>query len=618
MKRLFFTISILLVSTVVCAQTTVEDFFDAIYYSRYSVALEHISNETNAELRQALSSHLRLLKTGKWEPTLEVGSAAAQAKIIHLINQGIYAYVEQGEEEQGFALIREALEDAEQLGNPILAAACTRYILEIYERFLIVINDTSYNYFIDKLKQYTQPSNHKIADLYQYRIQQRFFFKDSLLNIANYKAVQPKLAALEEPLLKVKRDLTYFLHHQRYTRQLDSAQYYLDSASKALDTTKGIFENERKLAVLINQGSLAIEKGELKKGIAFLEQAEKQNTNDAYLFQSLDKYTQYRLYLGYQKLGDSLQMLKAHNAYLTALQTSDQAKNLQLVSEYETKYQTAEKEKQILVSEAQRKKNLNLAIGLGGSLLLGSIIALLVIRDIKRKQHLAEQAKALEIQKTEKVLKEKEIETINAMVAGQEKERQRLAGELHDNLGSTLATVRMQIENLERNLDKVAQPKTLLAKTHQLINEAYQKVRAISHERNAGVMATDGLLPAIERLAQSVSSKDGLQVSVTHFGLDGRLRNDIEITIFRIIQELITNIIKHAQATEAGISLTQFENELNILIEDNGKGFTTGNFQKNTGMGLGSIERRVEHLEGSLEVDSSPGRGTNIIIDLPL
>ncbi len=619
MKRLILTLGISLIATVVCAQATVDDFFDAVYNSRYPKALEYISEATDSSIKQALSDHLRLLKTGQWEPpTVAMTNPSDRARIIQLINQGIYAYIEQGKEQEGFALIREALEAAEQLDDPVLAAACTRYILEIYERFLIVINDSSYNYFVDKLKQYTSSSDHKIADLYQYRIQQRFFFRDSLLNIANYAAVRPKLTTLTEPLLKVKRDLTYFLHHQRYSGQLDSAQYYLNRASQILDTSSGIFENERKLAVLINQGSLAIEKGELKKGIAFLEQAKKQNTNDAYLFQSLDKYTQYRLYLGYQKLGDSLRMLKAHNAYLTALQTSDQAKNLQLVSEYETKYQTAEKEKQILVSEAQRKRNLNLAIGLGGSLFLGSIITFLVIRDMKRKQRLAEQAKAIEIQKTEKLLKEREIETINAMVAGQEKERQRLAGELHDNLGSTLATVRMQVENLERNLDKVAQPKTLLAKTHHLINEAYQKVRDISHERNAGVMATDGLIPAIERLAQSVSTQGGLQVSVTHFGLDGRLRNDIEITIFRIIQELITNIIKHAQATEAGISLTQFENELNILIEDNGKGFKTGNFQKSAGMGLGSIERRVEHLEGSLEVDSTPGRGTNIIIDLPL
>jgi signal transduction histidine kinase len=288
------------------------------------------------------------------------------------------------------------------------------------------------------------------------------------------------------------------------------------------------------------------------------------------------------------------------------------------IQDFRTKYQTAEKEKENLELTIEKTRNQNIAIALATSLLLLSVIGLLIYRNTKRKQHIAEQAQELEIQKTEKILKEKEIETINAMVSGQEKERHRLAGELHDNLGSTLATVRMQVENLERNLDKVDNPKALLIKTHTLINEAYEKVRTISHERNAGVLAKDGLLPAIHRLAKTISSEDGLRIEVEDFGLEQRLSNDMEITIFRIVQELVTNIIKHAQASEATISLTQHDKELNILVEDNGKGFKVGTLQQKDGMGLGSIERRVEHLEGSMSVDSTPGRGTHIIIDIPL
>lgn len=300
--------------------------------------------------------------------------------------------------------------------------------------------------------------------------------------------------------------------------------------------------------------------------------------------------------------------------------------------ESEIKYQTAEKEKTILEqeneilkeqanrksAEAKNKQSQTIAFGLGGTLLLGSIIAFLVYRNTKRKQHIAEQDRELQIQKTETILKEKEIETINAMVSGQEKERLRLAGELHDNLGSTLATVRMQVENLERNLDKVEDPKELLKKTNALVNEAYDKVRKISHERNSGVMAKDGLLPAVQKLARTVSNANNLTVDVQDFGLENRIANELEITIFRIIQELVTNIVKHAKATEANISLTQHDNELNIMVEDNGKGFKVGKLKEKEGMGLGNIERRIEHLEGSMEVDSTPGRGTSISIDIPL
>ena len=304
-------------------------------------------------------------------------------------------------------------------------------------------------------------------------------------------------------------------------------------------------------------------------------------------------------------------------------------KNNLVVSELNQQLRTAEKEKiiaeqennilleQANTREVEAKKRQTTTI-LGSTLLLGSIIAFLVYRNTKRKQRIAEQDRELQIQKTETILKEKEIETINAMVSGQEKERLRLASELHDNLGSTLATVRMQVENLERNLDKVDDPKALLQKTNALVNEAYTKVRSISHERNSGVLAKDGLLPAIQKLANTVSSNNDLQIEVQDFGLENRIANELEITIFRIIQELVTNIIKHAQATEVNISLTQHDNELNIMIEDNGKGFKVGKLKEKDGMGLGSIERRVEHLEGTMEVDSALGRGTSVSIDIPL
>jgi len=176
----------------------------------------------------------------------------------------------------------------------------------------------------------------------------------------------------------------------------------------------------------------------------------------------------------------------------------------------------------------------------------------------------------------------------------------------------------MQIENLERNLDKVEDPKRILQKTNALVNEAYKKVRTISHERNSGVMAKDGLLPAIQKLARTISSNNNLQIEVQDFGLENRIANKLEITIFRIVQELVTNIVKHAHATEASISLTQHDNELNIMVEDNGKGFKVGKLKEKDGMGLGSIERRIEHLEGAMEVDSTPRRGTLINIDIPL
>ena len=131
-------------------------------------------------------------------------------------------------------------------------------------------------------------------------------------------------------------------------------------------------------------------------------------------------------------------------------------------------------------------------------------------------------------------------------------------------------------------------------------------------------MANQGLLPAIKRLAQKASSANNLTIDVQDYGLEERLDNSLEITIFRMIQELITNSIKHAQASEIHISLTNHDSLLNIIIEDNGKGFNPKKTRNKDGIGLRSIEKRVEHLEGTFEIDSTKGKGTNIIINLPI
>ena len=119
-------------------------------------------------------------------------------------------------------------------------------------------------------------------------------------------------------------------------------------------------------------------------------------------------------------------------------------------------------------------------------------------------------------------------------------------------------------------------------------------------------------------MANNASSINGLEIEVEDYGLSEKIEASLEISIFRVIQELVTNIIKHAKATEATISITQHEEMLSIIIEDNGIGFDVRKEIHNDGIGLSSIEKRIEHLEGTLEIDSTPEKGTNILIDIPL
>lgn len=275
--------------------------------------------------------------------------------------------------------------------------------------------------------------------------------------------------------------------------------------------------------------------------------------------------------------------------------------------EAENKYRAAEKEK-------LRLRNLYISIVLGATLLVVSIFAFLIQKNTKRKQKLAEQEKALETQKLATVLKEQELVSIDAMIEGQEKERQRIANDLHDDLGGLMATVKLHF-----NVLKDKQTPELFNKTNTLLDEAYQKIRSIAHAKNSGVIAKQGLLKAIQNMTDKVSTSNKIKIEVIDHGLEDRLENSLELTIFRIVQELVTNIIKHAQATEATIHLTNHDDSLNILLEDNGKGFNPSQVTtKNKGMGISSIDKRIEHLNGSMTIESEIDKGTTIIIDIPL
>jgi two-component system sensor histidine kinase DegS len=268
---------------------------------------------------------------------------------------------------------------------------------------------------------------------------------------------------------------------------------------------------------------------------------------------------------------------------------------------------------------AYQKEKSNLTLAWGGSLSALSILALIVYRNTKRKQRKAEKERQQQIEEKEKILKDLELSTINAMIEGQEKERQRLALDLHDSAGATLSAAKLQFDFLIKNQNDAKYSEELIKKMSTLLEDAYVEVRSMAHLKNSGVIAKNGLLPAVKKLASNASGANGLIVEVQSFGLENRLENSLEISIFRIIQELVTNIIKHANATTGTVHLTNHNYILNIMVEDNGIGFNPKQITKiKAGMGISSIDKRVEHLDGTLTIESENNKGTTVIIDIPL
>lgn len=212
-------------------------------------------------------------------------------------------------------------------------------------------------------------------------------------------------------------------------------------------------------------------------------------------------------------------------------------------------------------------------------------------------------------------MKEQELIGINAMLEGQEKERAKIAEELHDTIGNSLATLKLYIQSLDE-AKKRENYNQLHQKTSHLLEETYDEVRKIAHSKSAGVFIKKGLIPAIESMAVRISEARKITIQVIGTGLEDRLENTVEISIFRTIQELLSNAVKHSQASEVVVQITQHEEILNIVVEDDGTGFNPKEIH--WGLGYTTIHNRMEELQGDLTIDSSKGNGTTVILNIPV
>lgn len=299
------------------------------------------------------------------------------------------------------------------------------------------------------------------------------------------------------------------------------------------------------------------------------------------------------------------------------------AENLKVFNEIQTKYETEKKEREIseletknMEVEYKRKRNQNLFLATFSILLLTVFIVYIMLKSSKRKRQLAEQELKIKKQEFIQQLKTQELNGIDAIIDAQEKEQSRIADDLHDNLGSKIATLKLYIQEISTEKNDAIEKENLLNKLMNLAEDAYKEVRKIAHDKNSGALINKGLIPSIKTIANEISISEKLQIEVININVNKRIKNNIEIQVFRIVQELLTNIIKHAEASEVTIQFSEDEEILNVMVEDNGLGFNTNEIVY--GLGLTNIEKRLEKIDGSIVIDSTVGNGTTIILNIPL
>ncbi len=293
------------------------------------------------------------------------------------------------------------------------------------------------------------------------------------------------------------------------------------------------------------------------------------------------------------------------------------------VAEVEARYQNEKKQKEIVQLEKDKQIQ-SLTIRQKSTLnfiLIGSVAVLVIVvflgyRNLRHRQQLAKQHDEMKQQRISELEKDKQLVAVDSMLKGQEEERSRLAKDLHDGLGGLLSGVKFSLSNMKSNLIVTPDNMAVFERSLDLIDTSINELRRVAHNMMPEMLTRFGLDEALKEYCNTINATRLLNVKYQSLGMDTRIEISSEIIIYRIIQELLNNSMKHAAATNVMVQLIKGEDRLSIMVEDDGKGFDTGLPAHNTGAGLTSIRSRVDYLKGQLEIHSEPGKGTLVNIEL--
>lgn len=307
----------------------------------------------------------------------------------------------------------------------------------------------------------------------------------------------------------------------------------------------------------------------------------------------------------YKMKGDYKNALKYHELYAHQYikQVNEQSK--QAIRLLDINFHTAEKDKEIAEKQteiARRDQQLQaknvLIWGIGSGTILISGMFLLVYRNFRNKQHLFS--------------KEQKIIRLNALMNGEEKERSRIAQELHDGIGGILSAAKMSLSSVVQYNTSEEYNAGM-----QLLDEVYQELRYVAHNLSPEILKTHELPDAINIFCEQTSQSHKLTIDFQAFGTVPPLPDDVILFLYRIVQELIQNIVKHASATEALVQLSIEDEYLKITVEDNGIGIDTEKADR-TGIGMSNLLSRVTTLNGIMDIDSRPGEGTTVYLEFDI
>jgi two-component system, NarL family, sensor kinase len=291
------------------------------------------------------------------------------------------------------------------------------------------------------------------------------------------------------------------------------------------------------------------------------------------------------------------------------------------VMELEKKYNAAENQKRIAQLQAANEKasltsrnNKLLAWSLGGLSLFMLALALLGWQYYRSLKKLAQQKELSHQQQLIDISQQQQLKLAGALLQGEERERKRVARDLHDGLGGMLAGVKINLSRLPTAESETATLTKDLPAIITQVDKSVNELRRIARNMMPESLLSNGLETALKETVESFNS-DELKTDFQPFNIEPNIAQDMQVTIFRIVQELLTNAVRHAHATSILVQCSQNENRFYITIEDNGVGFNPTQVVAGKGIGITNVKNRVDYLKGTLEMDSAPGEGATINIE---
>ncbi|WP_436514748.1 tetratricopeptide repeat-containing sensor histidine kinase [Ekhidna sp. To15] len=394
-----------------------------------------------------------------------------------------------------------------------------------------------------------------------------------------------------------------------YQNDLDSSIIYFQ---KSLQIDKQLGDKQGIPAVMGNIAEVAVQNRSYRLAESYLDSSilmskeigSKRDLENGYL----NKAGLYQAQGDFEKAFDHLVTSKA---YADSLISEEKNK---AIAELETKYETEKKEQQIILQESQLAEQ-TAALQRNRVLLIASILVIIFIITLALLQRSRLQKKQqLKLQEAQLQAREAEI---NATISSQEKERARYARDLHDGFGQMISILNMNLKNLKDGA-KPNERQEVFEASSKVIDDMYGELKNICFDLMPQTLIKHGLESALKEFADRINHAGKVHLELNTFGLDERLQEIQEISLYRISQEWTNNILKYSDASKVTLQITKDEGEITLLIEDDGSGFDKTLLISGKGNGWKNLNTRTNLIQGELELETREGvKGNVLIVNAP-